>query len=827
MPTRLREMLALLASLVLIACGFVTLAGSAPASAAITVTPAPNPSLPASCGINLALDFDLSNSITAPQFTQMRQASINLVTSLQGTPSQIGVYTYATFAPATNGSGGTVNHPTVPGTQPAANFALPATPIATPGGATTVNQRIAGLTRVASASGGTNWDQGLSQLVAHRPAALQRRALHHRRGPHDMGTEQQRERHFDRRHDGQRRHHVGQRREGDRHPRHCRRGLQHHRPLRAAPPVHLGTDPELRLLRHQLGRPAGHARLHRHGGMPRDGHRGQADPQPRRNDQPGVGWTFSATNNRGPVTPPSGVTSSNGTVNFTVPDNSTATVNETQQSGYQLVQQNGSNAVCTSGGNPIPSTNSGATGFSVPIGSRQILSCTVVNSLIPATLTLHKTVDNPFGGDADPVDWTLQAAGPQTISGPDGSAAVTGAKVAPGTYPLSELNGPDGYSASAWSCTGATVSGNSVTLVAGATVSCGITNTELGVPVLTQDKTVNAATAHEGDTLTYTMTVGNTGTADATGVTATETLPAGVTFVSATASTGTFDSTSGVWTVGTVAVGATETLTVTATVNSGTEGSTLVDRFRGDTPAGRRPARGREPLHRRRRAIVRQHRYLAAPGSPELVQSKSVDQTTAVPGDTLTYTMAVANDGTADATGVTATDTLPSGVTFVAANTHGAGTYDSATGVWSIGTVASGTSATLTITATVNAGTEASTQINRFIITSTGIPVTVLDAVLGRAHRVVRLDDRPRRAPLVQNKTVDQASRSRRCDAHLHHDPGQYRHRRRDGRRGPRRPAGRRRASSARTPTGSAPSMRRPVPGTSGRSPSVRRRRSR
>ena len=58
-----------------------------------------------------------------------------------------------------------MNHPTIPGTQPVANFALPATPIATPGGATTVNQRIAGVTRVASASGGTNWDQGLSQLV--------------------------------------------------------------------------------------------------------------------------------------------------------------------------------------------------------------------------------------------------------------------------------------------------------------------------------------------------------------------------------------------------------------------------------------------------------------------------------------------------------------------------------------------------------------------------------------------------------------------------------------------------------------------------------------
>jgi uncharacterized repeat protein (TIGR01451 family) len=375
-------------------------------------------------------------------------------------------------------------------------------------------------------------------------------------------------------------------------------------------------------------------------------------------------------------------------------------------------------------------------------------------------LTLNKTVDNPFGGDADPVDWTLQAAGPQSISGPDGSAAVTRAKVAPGAYLLSELDGPGGYSASAWSCTGASVSGNSVTLVAGATVNCGITNTELGVPVLTQDKMVDRATAHEGDSLTYTMTVRNTGTADAAGVTATETLPAGVTFVSATASTGAFNSTTGVWTVGTVAVGTTETLTVNVTVNAGTEGSTLVDRFEVNPPPGVGPPEVENPCPDDAAQSCASTDILPPPGSPELVQSKSVDQTTAVPGDTLTYTVGAANDGTADATGVTATDTLPAGVTFVAADTHGAGTYDSSTGIWTIGTVASATSATLTITATVNTGTEATTQINRFIITSTGIPVIVLNACSDVPTESCASTTIPGVPQLVQNKTVDQASAS-------------------------------------------------------------------
>jgi uncharacterized repeat protein (TIGR01451 family) len=758
MPMRLREILALLASLVLIACGFVTLVGSAPAAAAITVTPAPNPSLPASCGISLALDFDLSNSITAPEFTQMRQASINVVTALQGTPSQVGVYSYASFAPATNGSGGTVNHPTIPGTQPAANAALPATPIATPAGATKVNQRIAGLTRVATASGGTNWDQGLSQLVRtgqpHYNAVLFITDGDPTTwGPNNNGSGTSTD------------------------DTTVNAAITSANAVKAtgtrviAVGVSNTTGPSVQRLQYISGPTRNSDYFVTNWDALQDTLVSIATEacqgtvtvvkQIRNLDgttSPGVGWTFSATNNRGPVTPPSGATGGDGTVNFTVPDNSTATVNETQQSGYQLVQQNGSNAVCTSGGNPVASANSGTTGFSVPIGSRQILSCTVVNSLIPVTLTLHKTVDNPFGGDADPIDWTLQAAGPQTISGPDGSAAVTGAKVAPGTYQLSELDGPDGYSPSAWSCTGATVSGNAVTLVAGAAVSCGITNTELGVPVLTQDKTVDAETAHEGDTLTYTMTVGNIGTADASGVAATETLPTGVTFVFASISTGTFDSTSGAWTVGTVAVGVTETLTVTATVNAGTEGTTLVDRFAVTPPPGVGPPEVENPCSDNAAQSCASTDILPPPGSPELVQSKNVDQTTAVPGDTLTYTMGVANDGTADATGVTATDTLPAGVTFVAATTHGAGTYDPTTGVWSVGTVPSGTSATLTVTATVNAGTEASTQINRFIITSTGIPVIVLNACSDVPSESCASTTVPGVAQLVQNKTVDQAT---------------------------------------------------------------------
>jgi uncharacterized repeat protein (TIGR01451 family) len=88
-----------------------------------------------------------------------------------------------------------------------------------------------------------------------------------------------------------------------------------------------------------------------------------------------------------------------------------------------------------------------------------------------------------------------------------------------------------------------------------------------GQPDLELTKTVDKATAVSGNTLTYTLTLKNIGTANATGVVVKDSLPAGLTFSSATASQGSYSDTTGLWTVGTVAVGATLTLTITATIN--------------------------------------------------------------------------------------------------------------------------------------------------------------------------------------------------------------------------------------------------------------------
>ncbi|TDA79269.1 DUF11 domain-containing protein, partial [Halomonas marinisediminis] len=59
------------------------------------------------------------------------------------------------------------------------------------------------------------------------------------------------------------------------------------------------------------------------------------------------------------------------------------------------------------------------------------------------------------------------------------------------------------------------------------------------------------------------------------------------------------------------------------------------------------------------------------------------------------------NSGPSIATGVEVTDLLPSGYTYVSDN--GAGSYDEASGVWTVGDISNTSSASLEITAIVNA----------------------------------------------------------------------------------------------------------------------------
>ena len=85
--------------------------------------------------------------------------------------------------------------------------------------------------------------------------------------------------------------------------------------------------------------------------------------------------------------------------------------------------------------------------------------------------------------------------------------------------------------------------------------------------------------------------------------------------------------------------------------------------------------------------------------------TKTVDNTTPELGKNVTFTITLANaSGSSSATAIAVNDLLPAGLTFVSAN-PAQGTYTASSGMWHVGSLASGASTTLTVVATVTAAT--------------------------------------------------------------------------------------------------------------------------
>ncbi len=180
----------------------------------------------------------------------------------------------------------------------------------------------------------------------------------------------------------------------------------------------------------------------------------------------------------------------------------------------------------------VPIAGPDVAGPTVEVGLGADITCTLTNSDRPGTLSLRKVVDvGTTGATHTPADWTLTAT-PQSITGQlpvsgDGTgtspAGVHNVTVNSGDYALTET-GPGGYDASAWTCTGGTVSAAGVvTVPSGVDVACTITNTAKS-PKLTLVKTVTRT--HGGPLTAADFTLeargagavlsGKTGTADVT-----------------------------------------------------------------------------------------------------------------------------------------------------------------------------------------------------------------------------------------------------------------------------------------------------------------------
>ncbi len=190
----------------------------------------------------------------------------------------------------------------------------------------------------------------------------------------------------------------------------------------------------------------------------------------------GIGsFTFGGTNgfaSQTLVTTASGASVS-GAQQILNSANTATRITETVPPDYAVT-----NIACTGTG-AGNTTNNLASGFvDIATGGTApgaVINCTFTNTKKP-TLTLSKTVVNTGGGTFTTTNFPLTATGPTTITGISGATAVTNAVVSAGTYTLSEVTNAN-YTASAWSCTAGTLTGNSLVLANGQNATCSLTNT--------------------------------------------------------------------------------------------------------------------------------------------------------------------------------------------------------------------------------------------------------------------------------------------------------------------------------------------------------------
>ncbi|HEV8201840.1 MAG TPA: fibronectin type III domain-containing protein [Candidatus Polarisedimenticolia bacterium] len=302
--------------------------------------------------------------------------------------------------------------------------------------------------------------------------------------------------------------------------------------------------------------------------------------------------------------------------------------------------------------------------FAYTNGGNANATSTVLSEPLPANTTY--VTSSPAGTvSAGMVNWNLGTV----AGGASGSVSLT-VKVA---SPLA--NGTLLTSAPTIDCA-------ETTAVAAAPISTAVGSS----PVLNMTVTDSPDPVAAGADLTYTIGVTNTGNANATSTVLTAAVPANATFVSATAG-GTASAGTVTWNLGAVNVsGSTSVQLVVKVASPLANGTTLASGALSIDCAETAPVSGPTVTTAVTSAPVMS---VTATDSPDPVQA----------GSSITWTLAYANNGNADATGVVVSDTLPANTTFVSAT--GGGVVSGSVVTWNIGALLAGGSGAVTVTARV------------------------------------------------------------------------------------------------------------------------------
>ena len=288
----------------------------------------------------------------------------------------------------------------------------------------------------------------------------------------------------------------------------------------------------------------------------------------------------------------------------------------------------------------------------------------IVTDVLPVGLTFQSSssvaYDQSFG------IWTI----PVLTSGASASLDITAATTAVGVYKnLAEITSFDQLDPDS-------TPGNNSTIEDDDDFKNVI---PLGTPILGITNTVNNPTPNVGSNVVFTITVNNPNAGGATGVAVNALLPVGLTYVSHSATSGTYVAGSGVWAIGNLASSASATLNITARVTSSGaknfSAEVSSNEFANNT------------------AIVTVTPVASTQANLSLVQTWN--RSTSASGIAELKIAVKNNELVNTATGVQVKALLPSGLTYVS---HTSGmTYNSGTGIWAVGSLAANATSTLTI----------------------------------------------------------------------------------------------------------------------------------
>ena len=229
-------------------------------------------------------------------------------------------------------------------------------------------------------------------------------------------------------------------------------------------------------------------------------------------------------------------------------------------------------------------------------------------------------------------------------------------------------------------------------------------------------KSVNNAHPNVGDIITFTVTVTNNGPDDATNVAVEDNLPVGFTYiVNSVTGNGTYNNTSKKlsWSNLTIANGTSLNLLYRVKVNEPTAIPIPVDEYKNEAQITASDQYDPNSISGNDDGDQSEDDEASAAIAPQLADlsiDKTVSTSEANVGEIITFTITVTNAGPDDATNVVVLDNLPIGFEYVS-DTSG-GNYNATTGIWNVGTIVNGGTATLNMDVRVLTPTGTSGEYN-------------------------------------------------------------------------------------------------------------------